>query len=313
VVRRLGHAILIGRNYLTEIDTTLWRKLWLYGLWVGVTSLLLTYPLLDVVRFGLSDGDASHIFIVPLLSAATLWLDRRAIFQSLAHDYFVGISFAVAGVATLALTHEWMGSLSDRDRSAGYMLAAVLIWVSGFFLIFGQRAGRAAKFSLLLLSLAIPFSTPLLHEIVHLLQAGSAQIVAIIFNLLGVSYVRSGFVFDLGSFSIEVADECSGIRSSIAVLILALLAAHIYLRRFWKQIVFIAASLVIMIVKNGIRIATLTLLSIHVNPGFLSGRLHHQGGFVFFLCGLILLAPVLWLLTEKNAVNPQSSFSTNPN
>jgi exosortase len=285
----------------------------LYGLWVGVTSLLLTYPLLDVVRFGLSDGDASHIFIVPLLSAATLWLDRRAIFQSLAHDYFVGISFAVAGVATLALTHEWMGSLSDRDRSAGYMLAAVLIWVSGFFLIFGQRAGRAAKFSLLLLSLAIPFSTPLLHEIVHLLQAGSAQIVAIIFNLLGVSYVRSGFVFDLGSFSIEVADECSGIRSSIAVLILALLAAHIYLRRFWKQIVFIAASLVIMIVKNGIRIATLTLLSIHVNPGFLSGRLHHQGGFVFFLCGLILLAPVLWLLTEKNAVNPQSSFSTNPN
>jgi hypothetical protein len=196
VVRRLGHAILIGRNHLTDTDTTLCRKLWLYGLWVGVTSLLLTYPLLDVVRFGLNDGDASHIFIVPLLSAATLWLDRRAIFQSLAHDYFVGISFAVAGVATLALTHEWMGSLSDRDRSAGYMLAALLIWVSGFFLIFGQRAGRAAKFSLLLLSLAIPFSTPLLHEIVHLLQAGSAQIVAIIFNLLGVSYVRSGLEAD---------------------------------------------------------------------------------------------------------------------
>src|ERR1700722_1000360 len=300
--------MLTGRNHLTDTDPTLWKRFWLYGLWVGVTSLLLTYPLLDVVPFGLSDGDASHIFIVPLLSAATLWLDRRAIFQSLAHDYFVGISFAVAGVATLALTHEWMGSLSDRDRSAGYMLAALLIWVSGFFLIFGQRAGRAAKFSLLLLSLAIPFSTPLLHEIVHLLQAGSAQIVAIIFNLLGVSYVRSGFVFDLGSFSIEVADECSGIRSSISVLILALLAGHLYLRCFWKQIVFIAASLVIMIVKNGIRIATLTLLSIHVNPGFLSGRLHHQGGFVFFLCGFILLAPVLWLLTEKN---PQRSCSTN--
>lgn len=303
--------MLIGRNHLTDTDSTLSRKLWLYGLWVGVTSLLLTYPLLCVVRFGLSDGDASHIFIVPFLSAATLWIDRRGIFQSLAHDYSVGISLAVASVATLVSTHEWMGSLSDRDHSAGYMLAAVLIWVSGFFLIFGRRTGRAAKFSLLMLLLTIPFPTFMLHEIVHLLQAGSAQLVAIIFNLLGVSYVRSGFVFDLGTFSIEVAEECSGIRSSMAVLILALLAAHIYLRRFWKQIVFIAASLVIMIVKNGIRIATLTLLSIHVDPGFLSGRLHHQGGFVFFLFGLILLVPVLWLLREKNAVNPQRSCSIN--
>jgi exosortase/archaeosortase family protein len=67
-----------------------------------------------------------------------------------------------------------------------------------------------------------------------------------------------------------------------------------------------------MIVKNGIRIATLTLLSIHVDPGFLSGRLHHQGGFVFFFLGLALLGPVLWFLTERETVKPQRSLSTNP-
>jgi exosortase len=147
---------------------------------------------------------------------------------------------------------------------------------------------------------------------VYLLQMGSAQIVSIIFNILGVSYLREGFVFDVGSISIAVAEECSGIRSSMAVLILALLAAHIYLRRFWSQALFVAASIVIMIVKNGIRIATLTLLSIHVDPGFLSGRLHHQGGFVFFFLGLALLGPVLWFLTERETVKPQRSLSTNP-
>jgi exosortase/archaeosortase family protein len=51
-----------------------------------------------------------------------------------------------------------------------------------------------------------------------------------------------------------------------------------------------------MILKNGIRIATLTLLSIYVDPGFLRGRLHRDGGIVFFLLGLLLLYPVLLFL-----------------
>jgi exosortase/archaeosortase family protein len=49
-------------------------------------------------------------------------------------------------------------------------------------------------------------------------------------------------------------------------------------------------------VKNGIRITTLTLLSVYVDPGFLYGRLHRQGGFVFFLIALLILLPVfLWM------------------
>jgi len=51
-----------------------------------------------------------------------------------------------------------------------------------------------------------------------------------------------------------------------------------------------------LVIKNGIRIVTLTLLSIHVDPGFLHGKLHQRGGFAFFLLGLLILWPVLrWL------------------
>ena len=56
-----------------------------------------------------------------------------------------------------------------------------------------------------------------------------------------------------------------------------------------------------MILKNGIRIATLTLLAMYVDPGFLYGRLHHQGGVVFFLIGLLLLLPILLLLQKSEA------------
>ena len=62
------------------------------------------------------------------------------------------------------------------------------------------------------------------------------------------------------------------------------------------MLVFVLLSLPVSIIKNGIRIATLTLLSIYVDPGFLTGRLHNEGGFVFFLVALLFLCPVfLWL------------------
>jgi exosortase/archaeosortase family protein len=50
--------------------------------------------------------------------------------------------------------------------------------------------------------------------------------------------------------------------------------------------------------KNGIRIATLTLLANYVNPDFLYGNLHHRGGVVFFVIGLILLVPLFWYLRK---------------
>jgi exosortase/archaeosortase family protein len=58
------------------------------------------------------------------------------------------------------------------------------------------------------------------------------------------------------------------------------------------------------IIKNGIRIATLTLLSLYVNPSFLSGSLHRDGGFVFFFLALAMMFPVL-LILEKSEKKTQ--------
>jgi exosortase len=118
---------------------------------------------------------------------------------------------------------------------------------------------------------------------------------------LGVPALRDGLVFHLVRFNIEIARECSGIRSSMALLILALLVAHFRLLRFWSKALFIAFGLFMMILKNGIRIATLTLLAEYVDPSFLSGRLHHEGGIAFFLLTLLLLLPVLALLQRLEA------------
>ena len=103
-----------------------------------------------------------------------------------------------------------------------------------------------------------------------------------------------------------MAAECSGIRSSIALFITCILAAHFYLRTPWKVILFLALVFPLVVIKNGIRIATLTLLSIYVDPGFLYGRLHHEGGVVFFVLAMLLLFPIFLKLAKSE----QSSLAT---
>ena len=65
-----------------------------------------------------------------------------------------------------------------------------------------------------------------------------------------------------------------------------------------------------MIVKNGIRIVTLTLLAIYVDPSFLYGRLHREGGIVFFLIGLLLLLPVYLLLQDPDPRAQETQTTT---
>ena len=259
-----------------------------------------------MVEHALHDEDASHILVMPFLVVALIWVNRRSVFRTISGDCVLGTPLLTVGLTVMAATQHFKSSLSESDSLAGTMLGLVLVWIAGFALIFGRTAARRARFGLLLLFLTVPLPSIVLHKSVELLQAGSAQITAMIFDLLDVPYVREGFVFNLRQVSIEVTEECSGLRSSFAVLILALIAGHLYLRTLPSKVAFIAASLSVMVIKNGIRIATLTLLSIYVSPSFLSGRLHHQGGVVFFLLGLGILAPVLLVLRRLESKGTES-------
>jgi exosortase len=262
------------------------------------------YHLTKLVRTSLSSGDTSYVILIPFLCAGILFVERHKIFSNLSTDKALGGSLLFLATSTAVASMLLGGVSPDGLRLSGYILSLVLFWLAGFALIFGRNASRAAYFPLVLLFLMVPPPGFFLDRIVYLLQAGSAWITEALFDLLGVPVLREGFVFHLARVNIEVAKECSGIHSSIALLILALLATHFTLTSFWKKALFLACGLFMMILKNGIRIATLTLLAMYVDPGFLYGRLHHQGGIVFFLIGLLLLLPIL-LLLQKSEVNAE--------
>jgi exosortase/archaeosortase family protein len=74
-----------------------------------------------------------------------------------------------------------------------------------------------------------------------------------------------------------------------------------FLKSWWKKALLVAVALPLAVVKNGIRIVGLCLLAMHVDPGFLTGQLHHEGGVVFFVLALALLAPLFVLLHHSEA------------
>ena len=206
------------------------------------------------------------------------------------------MSLFLAGVA-LVLLARFYGASSDvlTIRAA----AIVVLWIAGFAFFYGRGALHAALFPLLFLGFAIPIPVALLDTAIQVLKSGSTELVAGLFTLTGTPYHRDGFVFSLPNFVIEVADECSGIRSSIALLLTSLLAGHIFLNTWWKKALLAAMILPLAIIKNGIRIVSLSLLAEHVDAGYLTGQLHHEGGIVFFLLTLGILAPFFILLQRS--------------
>ncbi len=271
-------------------------KRWLlFGVWVAVSSLLFAKPLIALVRLSLTNEDASHLILIPFLTVGLVFIERRTIFNNPSFSAGGGIFLFLSVIIVLSV--RLAGDTVAPDlRLTGNVLAVLLLWIAGFAFSFGKAAVKSAYFPLLFLFLTVPLPNFLLERVISLLQAGSAEITEVLFNLTGVPVLREGLVFHLARVNIEVARECSGIRSTIALFILALPVVHYGLHSLWRKLFFLACAFSMMILKNGIRIATLTLLAMYVDPGFLTGKLHHQGGIVFFLLGLLLLLPVLLLL-----------------
>lgn len=280
--------------------------------WILGCSLLFLKPLISLVRLSLTQEDMSHLSVIPFLVAGLLFIERRSIVRSIRSDIALGSLFVVLALGLVATARMHSVSLPSDLQLSVNILALLVLCIAGFALFFGRTAMRAASFPLLYLFLMVPPPDFLLYRVIYLLQAGSAEITGALFDLLRVPALRQGFAFHLPHVSIAVEKECSGIRSSMALLILALPVVHFGFKRLWKKVAFLVCAMLVMIVKNGIRIVTLTLLAMYVDPGFLFGKLHRQGGIVFFLLGLFLLVPVyLALQAGESPAWPSDSRGDN--
>ena len=256
-------------------------------------------PLVHLVLY---NDTFSQIPLIPLVTLFLIYEQRKAIFAQVSFDWVLGAALAVPGLVLLGVARLDLWHLHSTNPLSLLVFAMVLVWLGAFALFFGRRAFWAACFPLLFLLFMVPIPEPALSKIIYFLQAGSSNMAAIFFRIAGVPYFRRpGFIFDLPGVSIQVADECSGIRSTLALLITTVLASHMFLKTAWRRVILCVAVVPLAVFKNGLRIATLSTLSVYVNPQFLFGNLHRRGGFVFFLIALVPLAFFLfWLQKREN-------------
>lgn len=247
----------------------------------------------------------SHIILLPFLGAYLLYLNRGAIFTDARPGFRTGIVLTVVGATTVWLGGTTVIAGEPESRLSLTMFGLVTLWASGFVFCYGIRALRAAAFPFLLLFFMVPLPPAVLTGIIRFLQKGSADASELLFVTIGMPIFRQGFFFALPGINIQVAEECSGIRSSLALLLSGLVMAHLFLRSTWTRATFVLVIVPLAIFKNAVRIVVLSWLAVHVDPSFITGSVAHRtGGIPVFLASLAILGGLAWLLRtrEREAV-----------
>jgi exosortase len=210
----------------------------------------------------------------------------------------MGAAVIITGIVLYALGMSYGVKLNQNDYAAILTLSSLIMLWGAFIFAYGINAFTVSLFPLLFLVFMIPGPAFVMEKIISFLQIGSTEFANFLFWVSQAPYLREGFVFHLPDISVEVAPQCSGIRSALALFITALLAGYLFLNSWWRRIILVLCIFPITMFKNGIRIATLTLLGAYVDPRILQSDLHREGGIPFFIVALLLMAPILYFLRK---------------
>jgi exosortase/archaeosortase family protein len=129
-------------------------------------------------------------------------------------------------------------------------------------------------------------------------------VAASLIQLAGMPMLRSGLIFQLPGITIQVAQECSGIRSSLVLFIVSILAGHMLLAHPGRKLALALFVIPLGIFRNGFRILTIAWLCVHVDSRMVDSPIHHRGGPIFFALSLIPL--FLFLLWLRRSERPQT-------
>lgn len=235
-------------------------------------------PLRDLLTSPTHTDYYSHIMLIPLVSGLLIYSGRKTIFTDPRYSCAMGAPILLIGSLIYLIGWYRGHQLNQNDYSALLTFSGILFWIGDFILFYGMQAFRTTVFPVLFLAFMIPIPSLLMDRIIYLLLVGSNEVTYMLFGVIGIPFLQDGFTFHLPGVSIEVAKECSGIRSSLGLFITSILAGHLFLRRGWEKFILAIFVFPVAVLKNGIRIVTLSLLAIYVDEKFLTHSfLHHSG------------------------------------
>jgi exosortase len=286
---------------------------------VGLASLLAVStavgwrPLVSTFALALRDDNFTYVLLIAPICVAMVILDWRPILRVAAPGVAAGTTLLVVAVLIALSSLGWSTSVAPDVRLSIMMFALVLSWWGAWLLCFGYRAARCALFPLCFAFALVPLPHVVMNEIIVLLQQGSAWSANLMFTAFGVPVTRDGVFLTIPGLTLQVAQECSSIRSSSMLLVTTIVLAQLVLRTPWRKALLIAVAVPLSIAKNGLRIFSIAMLGTRVDPVYITGRFHHQGGIIFFAIALIAIFALLWFLRKREAALEAMELQLKPN
>ena len=263
--------------------------------WYAATLLILGVWLYGPVLIRLtgqwwSDPNFSHGFFVPLFSAFVVWQDRARLRAIQPKPSTWGLPIIVLALAML-LVGTFGVELFLSRVSFIVLIAGAIIFFAGWSML------RAVLFPLCFLFLMIPIPVIVFSQITLPLQILASKLAAETLPICGVPVLREGNIINLPAMPLEVAQACSGIRSLMSLMTLAIMYGYLVERRVWVRVALALASVPIAVAANGLRIVGTGLIVQYWDPEKAEGFFHLFSGWLVFVFSLLMLFAVHRIFT----------------
>lgn len=257
-------------------------------------------PVTSTVQLALNNDSFTYLLLILPISTLLIVTERnRSSASCSVSNRWTGWRLLLGALLLRALTFWGQGYFSASDALSLSVFALVLCWIGSVIVCFGSQVVRNHLFPFCFLFLLVPLPEGIMNWIIVALQKTSAIAADELFRIAQVPVMRDGVILSIPGLDIEVARECSSIRSSTMLFVLTLVLAHLFLRSNWRKALLVLLAIPFSITKNAVRIFTIAELATRVDPGYLDGRLHHQGGVVFLGLAILLTILPLWFLRKS--------------
>lgn len=291
-------------------STNLWRPLAISAALVFVYGFVLAKLGYD----WWTDENYSHGLLIPFIIGYIVWTRRENFSRDeVRPGTILGGSLVV--VALLMLFAGTAGAELFMQRiSLVIMLAGIVIFFWGHELL------KLLLVPLGLLVLAIPIPAIIFNKVAFPLQLFASRCAVWSMSLLGIPVLRQGNVIELlprgarTTRKLEVVEACSGIRSLMTLLTLAVVFAYFtypnandddgdhkgrfsWLKSYawWRSVVIVAAAVPIAILTNAMRVSGTGILSHYYGTEVADGFFHSFSGWVVYIVAFLMLFAVGWI------------------
>lgn len=251
---------------------------------VGAAALLVYAPVLSsLVRQWASDENYSHGFVVIPFALYFVWRDRRRLATLPVRPAATGLLLTIGSLLLFVAGELGAELFLTRVSVIGVAAGTILF-------LYGSAHLRALAFPLGLLFLMIPLPAVVFNQIAFPLQLLASRVGESVLSAAGIPVLREGNVLILPTTTLEVAQACSGIRSLVSLLTLAVLLGKFSEPRRSARVVLAALAVPVAIASNAARVAGTGLAADWIGPRAAEGFFHEFSGWVVFVVAFSLLA-----------------------